>query len=138
MEESVPEKLFVCINKMNLDHAKMFARYFDEGIPLPVEMLESRRKHVQYYEDLAKKGTVWLAGSWGDHTGGMQIFAVDSLEEAQKVQRNDPFFISGTMYDDTYYEWQIHTPYKNVAPGMRAKIVRTLIECGITPEPFKA
>ena len=134
MEETTPEKLFICITKMNQKHAEMFANYFDKGIPIPVELQDARRKHGLYYEHLVKKGIVWLAGSWTDHTGGMQIFAVNSLEEAKKAQRNDPFFISGTMYDDTYHEWQIHTPFNKVAPGLREKVAQTLKECGIVPE----
>ena len=134
MEEKAPEKLFICITKMNQKHAEMFTNYFDKGIPIPAELKDARRKHVLYYEDLVKRGIVWLAGSWTDHTGGMQIFAVNSLEEAKKAQRNDPFFISGTMYDDTYHEWQIHTPLNKVAPGLREKVAQTMKECGIVPE----
>jgi uncharacterized protein YciI len=121
MEEIMPKKLFVCICKTNQQPAEIFSKYFNEGVPIPSELQETRSKHVRYYEDLASKGILWLAGSWADHTGGMQIFAVDSLEEAQQIQRNDPFFVNGTMYDDEYYEWQIHTPFNKVALGLREK-----------------
>jgi uncharacterized protein YciI len=134
MEEKAPEKLFICVTKMNQKHAEIFADYFNKGIPIPAKLQEARRKHVLYYEDLVKRGIVWLAGSWTDHTGGMQIFAVNSLEEAKKAQRNDPFFINGTMYDDTYHEWQIHTPLNKVAPSLREKVTRTLKECGVTSD----
>jgi uncharacterized protein YciI len=134
MAEIIPEKLFVCICKTNQHHAEIFSRYFDNGVPIPSELQEVRSKHVKYYEDLAAKGILWLAGSWADHTGGMQIFAVGSMDEARKVQREDPFFINGTMYDDMYYEWQIHTPYEKVPANFKEKITQTLKECGMGPK----
>lgn len=135
MEEVTPEKLFACICKIHPNYAEKFAKFFEEGAPLPSELQAIRLEHVRYYEDLCKKGILWLAGSWADHSGGLQIFAVDSIEKAREVQQNDPLLINGIMYDDTYFEWTIHVPYKKVPPALREKIAQTLRECGIEPEP---
>jgi uncharacterized protein YciI len=134
MEERTPKKLYVCICKINQQHARMFAKYFADGTPLPQKLHDARLKHVQYYEDLSRSGVLWLAGSWTDHSGGMQIYAVDSLEKAKEVQNNDPLYVIGSMYDATYYEWEIHVPYRKVAPELKEMIANSLRACGITPQ----
>jgi uncharacterized protein YciI len=109
MVESTPAKLFVSICKINQEHAEKFAKFFKEGVPLPPDLQAVRLKHVQYYTDLTKRGILLLSGSWTDHSGGMQVLSADSLEKAKEIQNNDPLVINRSMYDLTYYEWEVHT-----------------------------
>jgi uncharacterized protein YciI len=122
MVEPTPAKLFISICKINQEHAEKFAKFFKEGVPLPPDLHAVRLKHVQYYDDLTKRGILWLSGSWTDHSGGMQVYAADSLEKAKEIQNNDPLVINGSMYDLIYHEWEVHTIIEKLYQRLENKL----------------
>jgi uncharacterized protein len=122
MVESTPAKLFVSICKINREHAEKFAKYFKEGVPLPPDLHAVRLEHVQYYNELTQKGILWLSGSWADHSGGMQVYAADSLEKAKGIQNHDPLVTNGSMYDLTYFEWEVHTVIEKLYQRLEKKL----------------
>jgi uncharacterized protein YciI len=89
-----------------------------------------RESHLRYIYDLAKN-ILWAGGPFADWTGGINIFAVDSLEEAKKAQENEPYYANGLMYDAKYSEWVLHAPISMVAPVHKERLEKTLRELGL-------
>jgi len=62
-------------------------------------------EHARYMTDLWQRGIFWAGGPTADGKTGIEIYAVDTLEEAIKAQRNAPAYVHGYLYEDTYFEW---------------------------------
>ena len=93
MKKTKPEKLFVCLVKERHDKAAQ-------------EIFQATsEEHRRYVMDLWERGILWAGGPSMYPSAGIEIYAVDSVEEAVKVQRNAPLYVKGIIYDDTYYEW---------------------------------
>jgi uncharacterized protein YciI len=86
-------KLFVCLVKERHDKAA-------EDI-----FRATSEEHRRYMQDLWQRGILWAGGPSTCPTAGIEIYAVDSVEEAMKAQRNSPLYVKGALYDDFYYEW---------------------------------
>lgn len=98
MKQKSPQKLFVCLLKNSHGDEEI-----KKGIP-------DTSKHGQYMTDLWQKGTFW-AGGPADAQTAIQIYSVDSLDEAIKAQRNAPMYVNGILYEDKYLEWTpVHWP----------------------------
>ena len=89
-----PEKLIVCLLKMRHDEVA-------EGIFQAVS-----EEHGRHMIDLWEKGILWAGGPSADSSIGVEIYSVDTIEEAMKFQRNAPLYVKGVLYDDKYFEWQ--------------------------------
>ena len=94
MKQTSPEKLFVCLLKMRHDEDA-------EGIIVTIS-----EEHGRYMADLWQKGIFWAGGPSADSTIAIEIYAVDSVEDAIKAQRNAPLYVKGVLYGDKYFEWR--------------------------------
>ena len=94
MKQTSPEKLFVCLLKVRNDEgAERIGKAIGE-------------EHGRYMADLWQRGIFWAGGPSADPTIGMEIYAVDSVEEAKKAMRNAPLYVKGVLYEDKYFEWR--------------------------------
>ncbi len=131
MESTTPEKLFVCLYKIAPSLTEAIGKFYTEGTPLPAELQAVRENHLRYQYDMSIKDMMWAGGPAADPTRGLNIFAVDSLEEARKAQQNDPYSVHGLFYDDEYFEWTVHMPLGKTAPAHRERLEASLRSLGI-------
>ncbi len=64
------------------------------------DTLKALVEHTAYMKELEDKGKVLIAGGFLDGTGGMDIFEVDSLEEALEISKNDPLAKNNLVRQD--------------------------------------
>ncbi len=50
--------------------------------------------HLDYLNNLISQGKVFAKGPFTDHSGGLIIFKVNSLEEARELIENDPVIVN--------------------------------------------
>lgn len=94
MKNNGPKKLVVCLLKTRW------------GDPEYEEIHRNAiQDHARYMSDLWQKGIFWAGGPLGEGSTAMEIFAVDSIEEAMEAQQNAPQYLSGYLYADEYHEW---------------------------------
>ncbi len=62
--------------------------------------------HLDYVQELKRRGILVLSGPFEDRTGGMVLVQADSYEAAEEIARHDPLVSSGV---DRYElrEWRI-------------------------------
>lgn len=114
-----PEKLFVCLSKL---------ASFPKGAGAIL------REHFRYqYDYLAERGITWAGGVLGNFEGSLQIYTVNSVEDARKAVQNDPFSVNGIFYDNEYFQWLIHMPFSKCSPAHRERLRQDLIKVGIRP-----
>lgn len=94
MKRANPKKLFVCLVKER--HDKVSEDIFKT----------TSEEHRLYMTDLWQRGILWAGGPLAYPTAGIEIYAVDTIEEAIKAQRKAPLYVKGALYDDTYFEWR--------------------------------
>lgn len=131
MEQKTPEKLFICEYKVSPRLAQALNGFYTQGIPVPADIQAIREPHLRYVHDLAVKGIMWAGGPFADWTGGVNIYAVGSVEEAKKVQDNEPYYANGLFYDAQYHEWTVHSPISMVAPEHKERLERAYRDLGI-------
>lgn len=56
-----------------------------------------RHAHLANLEPLSAQGRVVLAGPLTDKTGSLIVIEADSLEEAQRIAREDPYTVHGVF-----------------------------------------
>jgi hypothetical protein len=136
MEDTTPEKLFVCICKVKPAYSGTVDKFFAQGGTVPPDITTIRHARVLNEQDLIKNSLIWLGGplSGSDCQMSMNVFAVDSVEKAKELQRRDPAYIQGLFYDDQYYEWTIHLPFRKVSPSHREKVAQGFRDAGVSPE----
>ncbi len=101
MKQKTPKKLFICILKNRRGDT------YYEGI---AKGIWESGEHERYMTDLWQRGIFW-AGGPTDSTTSIEIYSVDSVEEAKKAQRNAPLYVKGVLYEDKYLEWHpMHWP----------------------------
>lgn len=66
------------------------------------ELLE---EHIAYLNDYIANGKIFAKGPFLDHTGGLVILRVGSLEEAKEIVENDPAIKNGAR-KYTLKEWR--------------------------------
>ena len=59
--------------------------------------------HASYWDDLGLVG--YLGGPYGDRSGGVITFEVDSYEAAKRLVSRDPFVQEGLLASSTLKEW---------------------------------
>jgi uncharacterized protein YciI len=96
MERVSPKILFVCLLKTRHGDA-----YYEEI----KKSLGESKEHARYMTDLWQRGIFWAGGPTADPKTSIEIYSVDSLEEAIEAQRNAPLYAKGYLYEDTYLEW---------------------------------
>lgn len=70
-----------------------------------------RPAHLAGLEPLNRAGKVILAGPFTDQTGSLIIIEADSIEEAQKIAREDPYTIHGI-----FERVEVH-PFQQILPN---------------------
>lgn len=66
---------------------------------------EILKEHIDYLTKYIEEGKILAKGPFTDHSGGMIIFAVDSMEEAQKIADHDPAAVHQSR-EFTLKEWK--------------------------------
>lgn len=66
------------------------------------EILDEHKAYLQKYIDLGK---IYAKGPFTDHSGGLVIYSVESIEEAKKIIDNDPIIRDNTR-EYTLKEWR--------------------------------
>ena len=72
-----------------------------------------RPAHLAKMEPLDQQGRVILAGPLTDKTGSLIVLEADSLEEAQRIAREDPYTSNGV-----FERIEVH-PFTQVFPKTR-------------------
>jgi uncharacterized protein YciI len=121
MAVKTPAKLFACVFKVKRSYAEALDKLYQDKLPLPPEIAAIREGHSQYTRELIKKGILWMGGHSPEFFG-MNILAVDSLEEAKKIQQNDPCYANGFFYDVMVFEYIIHIPMELASPAFLERI----------------
>ena len=136
MEETTPEKLIVCICKVKPAYTGPVDKFFAENGSVPPDITDIRHKRVLNEQDLIKNKLLWLGGplSGEDCQMSLNVFAVDSVEKAKELQRRDPAYAQGLFYDDQYFEWTIHLPFRKVSPSHREKVAQGFKDAGVPVE----
>lgn len=113
----IPDRLFFCFSRMK---------------PLLKGSGELVREHFLYqFGYLCKEGLIWAGGPLDDYDACLQIFSVNSIEEAKRAVQEDPFYINGIFYDNEFYEWFIHSPLDKASPAHKHGLEQSLIKMGI-------
>lgn len=66
------------------------------------EILDEHKAYLQKYID---RGKIYAKGPFTDHSGGLVIYSVESIEEAKKIIDNDPIIRDNTR-EYTLKEWR--------------------------------
>jgi len=105
-----PERLFVCFAKIKDDVAASLKNLFESGKSLPKTLDDTFSRHLIYNYALGEDGKYWEAGPATDFTEILNVYSTSSLAAAKKLMRADPFYQEGILYDDWWFEWQVHVP----------------------------
>ena len=128
-----PAKLFVCVFKVKPSYEQALDKLYKENVPLQPEMKAVREGHTQYTRELMEKGILWMGGHSPDFVG-MNFLAVDSLEEARRIQQNDPCYANGFFYDAMCFEYIIHIPKELASPAFLERIKKDVKAGRIKPK----
>ena len=60
-------------------------------------------EHAGYWRDLGPRG--YLGGPFADRSGGLIIFEVDSVQEAERVIAGDPFVREALLENSVVKQW---------------------------------
>ena len=71
----------------------------------PEKDSEILEEHIAYLNKHIEEGTIFAKGPFTDHSGGLVIFNVESIEKAKEVMDNDPVIIHNTR-TYTMKEWK--------------------------------
>ena len=108
MEKRIPKKLIVCLLKNKRG---------EEGWSEITAGVQ--KEHTKYMTDLWQKGIFWAGGPTKENIS-IEIYAVDTVEEAMEAQRNAPLYKTGFQYEEEYLEWTpAHWP--PLRPGLDPK-----------------
>jgi len=66
------------------------------------EILDEHKAYLQKYID---EGKIYAKGPFTDHSGGLVIYKVDSIDEAKKLIENDPVVRDNTR-EYVLKEWK--------------------------------
>lgn len=61
--------------------------------------------HKQYVKSLLDAGKLVFGGPFPDGSGGMLVYEVASLQEAEALRDSDPFFINGIFVRSEIKPW---------------------------------
>ena len=66
------------------------------------EILDEHKAYLQKYID---NGKIYAKGPFTDHSGGLVIYSVETIEEAKMIIENDPIIRDNTR-EYTLKEWK--------------------------------
>ena len=132
--EPIPDRLFLCSAKIKPEVGKALNSAFEAGASLPKDIQATYNEHLIYAYDLGEKGSYWEAGPSADFTEVLYIFSTDSLEEAQELMHNDPFYKERIFHDDLCLEWTIHSPIWRANLTDREKLYNIARDFGVLPK----
>lgn len=115
--EPIPDRLFVCSARIKSDAGIPLKNAFETGSDLPESLKAIYFEHLVYTS--GKEVQYYQAGPSADFSEVMYIFATSSLEEAQKLMRDDPFYRAGIFFSDMWFPWEVHSPYWKVSSLFR-------------------
>ncbi|MFQ3648857.1 MAG: YciI family protein [Gemmataceae bacterium] len=76
-----------------------------------------RPSHRQYLGELLAAGKLAISGPTLDDWGAIIVYEADSLEEADKLLRADPFYAAGVFVRWTFRPWNPLFGNKGLLPG---------------------
>jgi hypothetical protein len=112
--EPIPQQLFVCSARIKTEAGQSLKSLFESGFELPEDLDAVYKEHLAYTYGLGDK--YYQAGPSADFTEILYIFSTISLEEAQSTMRNDPCYRAGIFYADSWFAWEVHSPYWKIPP----------------------
>lgn len=68
---------------------------------------KTRPVHREYLRALFDDGKIRISGPWGDDTGAMIVYEVESAEEAQALLDADPYRSAGVIANARIKPWTI-------------------------------
>lgn len=71
----------------------------------PAKDKEILQEHIDYLHKKIEEEKILAKGPFTDHTGGLVIFNVNSLEEAKEIANNDPACRERSR-EYTFKEWK--------------------------------
>jgi uncharacterized protein YciI len=128
-----PEHLFACFAKIKSEVGVSLKNLYQTGKSLPAKLDNSYNQHLIYTYELGEKGFFWEAGPSADFTEILYIYSTQSLAEAQKLLRADPFFREKIHFDDWWFEWHVHVPTWKIRPAEREMIEGLMRYVNILP-----
>lgn len=75
----------------------------------PIKDAEILESHKAYLGEQIANGNIFAKGPFTDHSGGLIVLKVETLEEAQTIMANDPVSINQTR-KITLKEWKSTLP----------------------------
>lgn len=83
-------------------------KYFAVLLPMldPEKSQEYRKQHLDYLEQRRQEGKIFANGRFFDNTGGLVIFQVSSMEEAEKIVQKDPYVVQKARNFEIH-EWDM-------------------------------
>ena len=83
-----------------------YATYVDD----PTVVTQVRPTHRRYTAQLTAAGKLVAGGPFADGSGGLFIYEVASLEEAQAIVAADPYQTEGAFAHTELKAWEVVTP----------------------------
>ena len=77
-----------------------------ELVTSPEEAAKHRDAHYAFIESLKNQGKIFASGPFADGKGGMIILSAESLEEAERTIKEDPYIKSGVRRCVMIREWK--------------------------------
>jgi hypothetical protein len=132
--EPIPEKLFVCSAKIDNKVGVLLRNAFNKGTEVSRSLTNLYNEHLVYTYGLGEKALFYEAGPSVKFDGILYIFATDNMEDSKKLMHGDPFHKEGIFYDDSYFEWHIHSPlWKSHLPPMPEQEIEVKVDV-VTPQ----
>ena len=128
-----PEHLFVCFTKLKDTTAAALHKHFSKGTALPDPLADSFNQHIAYNYDLGEKGLIWEAGPTSDFSEMLSVFSAPNLEAAMEMVKSDPFYQDRTLFDDWWFEWDVHVPLWKIDQSHREMMEDLLRNMNIVP-----
>lgn len=72
----------------------------------PQKNTEVRPRHIEYLDELDKKGKIFARGPFLDGSGGLVVYIANSFEEALSLAEDDPHIVEGVRRLELK-EWQV-------------------------------
>ncbi len=65
-----------------------------------------RPQHLAFLDEMTHRGNIFARGPFTDGAGGLVIYIAESLDEATKIARNDPYVHQGARSLEVH-EWDV-------------------------------
>jgi len=75
---------------------------------------KARPSHREYLTELQSRDKLVISGPFSDDKGGLLVYEADSVEEVDKMVREDPFAIHGVFVSWEIRPWTVVFRNKNL------------------------